>query len=419
MKRLGLVGLVTALLAVAMAPALAAGVSALPGVINIDNALRGSTVFRTVTFYNDTGVAAPFELDFEGEAGAWMTAVDPEDRATEISEVLDEDGTGAAVGIRIDIPESTENRAYQGVLRARLAPPDTEDGLSVGLGLKIPFTIDVTGDQIIAATLHGVSLRDTEVGVPARVHAVIENEGNTQVIPEFTLVISKDGSPISTTTTASVPSLPGEEATFEIRWDTSNAEPGAYTASLSTNFSGIDLGTEELEFTVHPAGSLDQVLAFVSLEPSGEAHAGGLAGFAATIQNPGQVDVLGTVVGELTQDGVTVSTYESQQFLVQPDAALPLPINIEIPQEGDYEFTALVRYGDTETDSLTVAFTAVAAPGVADDSSGSPLGMIAFGIAVLALLGLGGWFAIRKRNGNGATAATDPDKESVTVGPRE
>jgi hypothetical protein len=403
--------MVAAMLAMALPQALAAGVSAVPGTIDVDDALRGSTLFRTVTLYNDTASATPFLIDFEGEAGLWMTAVDPEDRTVEISEAFDEDGSGAVVGVRIDVPADVESRAFEGVLRARLAPPETDDGLAVGLGLKIVITLDVTGDQVIAATLTDVSLRDTEVGAPARVQAAIDNTGNTQVVPEFTLEILRDGSPVSKTTTASVPSFPGEEKTFEIRWDTTSAEPGSYVAALSVNFGGLDLGTTQREFTLHPSGTIDQILVFASLESNGEPRAGGLAGFTATIQNPGQIDAIGTLVGELSSEEGFVSAFESQQFTVKPGQILPIPINIETPEEGNYEFTAHVEYGDTQTDTLSLAFVAVTAPtadtAAGDSSTGATLLIAAL---VLALgLGVAAWLLMRSRGNRQPVPLTDPD----------
>lgn len=420
---------IIAILLMTVAPAIAGGISALPGVIDIDDALRGSTIFRDVTLYNNTGVATPFDIVFEGEAGTWMKAVDPEDRTTEITQVLDTDGSGTALLVRIDIPTDVENGSFEGVLNAVLTPPDSEDGLSVGLGFLIPITLNVSGDQVIGVILENLSIRDTEVGVPARVVAAISNTGNVQIVPEFTLEILRDGAPISNTTASSQPSFPGEQAEFEVRWDTANADPGPYTARVSIDFGGVDLGTEDLDFTIFPAGSLNRFVTLTSLEATGEAWAGGLAGFTALVDNPGQVDVSATIVGELTKGGVAVSTFESPPFLVKAGEQLPIPINIEIPDEGDFAFSARVVFGDGETtEPLTVEFATVVPgstvatdEGVASADGGVPLGAIAGGVlALIVLVGIGTWLVARKRTATDSTEHAgedvDPDKQTATVG---
>lgn len=422
-------GIITILLMI-VGPALAGGISVLPGAIDVSDALRGSTIFRDATLTNNTGVATPFNITFDGEAGAWMKLVDPEDRTTEITQVLDADGSGTALLIKIDVPKDIANRAYQGILNAVLAPPENSDeGLSVGLGVLVPITLEVSGDQVIAAILEDLSILDTEVGVPARVVASINNMGNIQVIPEFTLEILRDGAAISTTTVASQPSFPGEQSNFDVRWDTTNAEPGPYTARVSIDFGGVDLGTTDLDFVVHPAGALSRFVTFTSFETSGEAWAGGLAGFTALVDNPGQVDVSATIAGELTKDGAIVSTFESPPFLVMAGEQLSIPVNIEIPEEGDYVFTAHVVYGDGETtESLTAEFTTVLPGSTAaidetseDPGGGLPLGAIAAGIAALiVLVGFGAWLMARKRtvadSAEHPGEDVDPDKQAATVG---
>jgi len=426
MKRLGSGLVIFALLMVNIATAWAGGVSGVPATIEITEALRGSTIFREVTFRNNTGVEIPFDITTTGEIAAWIAIVDPSDRSTEILEVLDTDGTGTRVLVRIDVPDDAANRTYDGSLIAILAPPETETGSGVGLGVRINITINVTGEQLVAATLADLSIRDTEVGVAATVRAAIRNSGNINVVPEFDIEILRDGLTVSRTTTASQPSFPGEQAIFEIFWDTSNAEPGEYTARVSVDFAGIDLGTRDLDFTLYPAGILNRQVVLVALELDQEPWAGAYASLTATIENPGQVDVTSTIVGELTQNGVVVSTYESQPFLVKPGEMLPIPVNIQISEVGDYEFTARVRYGDEESDPRSVAFSAVTAPtgvdAVDDDTGGGPpIGTIAFvALLLAALIGGGMWMVARTRNGEDSTEQpdedVDPDKQVATVG---
>ncbi|NOX31289.1 MAG: hypothetical protein GXP35_14755 [Actinobacteria bacterium] len=430
MRRLGTVLAVAAMIVATIAPAWAGGVGGSPGTIDISNALRGSTIYRTVKLVNNTGVATPFKIDFEAEAGPWMTLLDAEDRTTEISELLDEDGTGTSAIIRIDVPNEIENGTYVGVLRARLAPPDTESGTGVGLGVKIPITLDVSGDQVISGALLDVALPNTEVGVPARVTARIENSGNIQVTPELTLeILDNNGTPISKTTTATNATFPGESKIFEVTWDTSEAKPGEYVAELSVKFGGIDLGTERREFTVYPAGTLSQVITFMSLELDTEPQAGGFARFTATVGNPGQIETFATVVGELTRNGETVGLFEGLEYLVQPNETLLLPVNFEIPEEADYVFTARVRYEDSETEPISVAFSTVpvtdaigADVPVEDPGGGIRAGATAVGVLVLVVLAaFGVWMAKRRGSGDDSVERPpdhdiDPDKQTATVG---
>jgi hypothetical protein len=420
-KRISVVGLIVMALTITAVPALAAGVSATPGTIDVDDALRGSTIFRQIFLYNDTGVETPFEIYFEGEAGPWMSAVDPEDRTTPVTQALDPDGSGVSVLVRIDIPSDTTNGVHEGVLVARLGAAETDDGVGVALGIKMFVTLDVSGDQVIAAELQDVSLADTEVGVPARVVAAIENQGNTQVTPEFKLDILSNGSVVSSTTTASVPSFPGEQKSFDIRWDTTGAVPGEYTARLAVDFAGIDLGTHERTFTVHDAGSLNRLLVLSGLEVTGEPRAGGLTGFTALVQNPGQVDVAGRLVGELTLNGVFLSIYESPQFLVQAEEVLSLPINVETPEAGEYTLTIRAEYGDEQTEPMSVTVAVETGSGATSDGgtdSSFPIAaVIAIVVIALIAIAIGAWLVASRKRKNGTQPATTPeDTEKASVG---
>ena len=426
MKRISVVGLVVMVLFVAAVPASAQGVSATPGFIEVDDALRGSTIFRQVTFSNDAAAGQPFEISFRGDAAAWLAVVDPDDETTVVTEVTDPDGNGVIALLRIQIPADVPVGEYDAQVVARLAPPENDEGegqsgVDVGLGIIVPLRLNVTGDEIVAASVQDVFLSDTEVGIPARMTIAISNDGNTQINPEFTLEILTGGSVVSSVTSSNTPSFPGEQKTFEVRWDTSTVEPGEYTARLTTVFGELDLGTEERVFNVLPAGSFSRVLVLDSLELSGEPRAGGLTGFTATIQNPGQADTSGTLVGELLTGGSVVSTYESPPFLVAGRETLPVPINIETPDQAEYEFRVKVVYGDSETETQSITFTTAAAgeaaAGASDDSGSSiPIAAIAVGIAVLILIGLAIWFFARTRaNGTAPPAAEEEDPETATV----
>lgn len=436
---MGVIVGVVAILLTMIVPAFAAGISAIPGTIQVKDAMRGSTIFRDVMLYNNTGEITPFEISFTDEASTWMSLVDLEDRTTPVFEALDPDGSGVSVLVRIDVPADIENGTYTGTLAARIAPPESatqEGGASVGLGILIPITLDVAGSQVIAATLMDFSIRNTEIGVPARAVATIENTGNTQIVPELTMEIIQAGSTITKITTADATSYPGEQGTFEALWDTTNAQPGDYTARVSITFGDIDLGTESLDFSVHPAGSLTRLISLTSLKPSGEARAGGLAGFTAIVDNSGQVDVSASIVGELTKDGTAVGFYESPPFLVKANEELSIPINIEVPDEGEFEFTARAVYGeDSTTEPIAVSFStvdpldtlaAVSSAEASDggsDGGGVPTTVIVAGAAVILLAGLGMWIA--RRRGRGDTTTTeaggdvDPEKEAAAVGSGE
>ena len=436
MKRTSIVGLIVvamATMAILAVPATAQlteddpverGISTVPGIIEIDDALRGSTLFRPLTLFNATEIEQAFEITFRGDAAAWLSVVDPADETTVVTELTDPDGSGVSALIRIEIPGDVPIGDIEGQVVVRLAPVERDDddtGVAVALGIIIPVRLTVTGDQVIAASIEDVSIGNTEVGLPLRAVIAIANEGNTQVNPEFTLEILKDGQPVSTAITANLPSFPGEQKSFEVRWDTTGAEPGVYTARISTTFADLDLGTEERTFELLPEGTISRLLVFEDLQLNGEARAGGLTGLTATVQNPGQADTRGTLVGELTQGGNVVSTFESPPFLVAGGETLPIPINLETPDEAEYSFTARIVYGDAETETKAVTFTAVPAATEAqeegtDASSSVPWGAIAVGIGLIVLVGLAIWFFARRRaNGAVPPPAEEEDPETATV----
>lgn len=278
-----------------------------------------------------------------------------------------------------------------------LQAPETSDGTpgrSVGVGLAIPVRVNVTGEQVLAGELLSMNIEDTEIGLPARGTVVVQNSGNTTVVPEVSLEIFQGATSVYRTSLTGSALFPDETDEFEAVWDTANADEGDYRAVMSASFDRLDLGSREATFEVLASGSLRRQVVFTSLELVNQPIVGGLAQIEAITLNPGQAELTAAFVGQLLRNGEVVEQLRSLDYTVRPDSSIVVPITLDVAEEGEYTFSGYFTYeeGETETQQVTFTVGAAAAATTAaeptDSGSSSVLPWIVAGLLGLLVVAL-------------------------------
>lgn len=393
------------------------GIRAVPSAIDVAGGLAGGLLFHPLRLANDIDPSQPFQLATDGDIASWITFVDPDDRETPLTEVYD-DGNGATVLLRIEIPENAPVGPSEGLVTAVLQTPDSVGGVAgpVGVGLAIPVRVNVTGEQILAGELLSMNMDNTEIGLPARGTVVVGNSGNVTVVPEVALEVFQGTNSVYRTSLTGSALFPNETDEFEAVWDTAEAVVGDYRAVMSVSFDGLDLGSREAMFELLASGTLRRQVVFTSLELVNQPIAGGLAQIEAVTLNPGQAEVTAAFVGELLRGGTVVEQFRSLDYTVRPDSSVVVPITLDIDEDGDYIVSGYFTYeeGETETQQVTftVGATAEAAGAVPEDSdSGSILPWLIaglLGLLVVALLVALISRRARKSPSSAGTTAAEP-----------
>lgn len=399
------------------ARAQAGGIRAIPSAIEVEDGLAGSVVFRPLRLTNGIDPSEPFQLAVEGDVASWISFVVDDDRETPIVEILD-DGEGSTVLVRIEIPENAPVGFNEGLLTAVLQDKEGgEEGSGpVGAGLAIPIRVNVTGELILAGELLSMNVETSEVGLPVRGSVVVRNTGNTTVVPDVTFEVFQGTSSIYRTSSIGSALFPDETDTFETVWDTTNAAQGDYRATMSVAFDTLELGSREATFKLVESGSLLRQVVFTSLELANEPVAGGLVRLEAVASNPGLAEIRTVLIGELLRDGVVVEQIRSLDHVVRADNSTTIPMVLDVPEAGDYVFSAYLTYEDGETESQQVTFTvgaageaAAAVPTESDGSSMLPwilAGLL--GLVIVALLVALFSRRARKSPSSAGTTAAEP-----------
>lgn len=382
------------------------GIAVYPASIKLDNALRGSSYFRQIGVdgtNSDSDRTYHFEVD--GDIARWLSFVDPQDRTTIVDSLTVPAHAQRQVFVKVSVPGDVPNGPHTGtvlVVTSVEGQTSTVHGVqsTVNLGAEIELEADVTGAQNIAGSLLDASAADTEVGFPLEISTKFQNSGNVQINPRISVdIVNEKGTVVDQKAFTDQPVYAGDITTIVSKWDTSNALPGAYTARVSVDFGGLDLGKRDLPFRVLQRGALTRQGTFEKLDLANKPEPGGVAQIVATVVNSGQIESKAVFVGELYRGSALTKSVTSVEELVPRGARANIQLNIDVPKAGEYTLRGNVNFEGKDTDVKELTFQVGTLGG--GPSRWMELALAAGGTGFLALLLLGavvGARALRARN---------------------
>lgn len=211
------------------------GIAAFPNRLEVDNGLRGGVYERSITLQSDFDEPGVFELEPRGPIADWITIQTRE--GVELTELDAPPKERLSLQVVVTIPDDVPNGIYEGGLGALLVVDGETSGEGTGsgirLGVVVPITIDITGEQMISANFLELIINDGEVGLPHRVTAVVQNTGNVGLAPDVLFEVLAEDEVIDTLEPSLDLVAPGETAQLIFNWETETQRPGAYTAGFS------------------------------------------------------------------------------------------------------------------------------------------------------------------------------------------
>ncbi len=154
------------------------------GVITYKNVLKGGYAEEQVTLTTDTDFNLSVNYKLEGDVAEWMT-LDPPAQTFFISR--DHPYT---VKVIIQPPTDARIDQYSGYVRfitGALAGPEGQFGTAVRTAINIRVGLATTGQEVLSCRANSFEIGDVEEGYPIEAKAVITNDGNVRIKPEFVL----------------------------------------------------------------------------------------------------------------------------------------------------------------------------------------------------------------------------------------
>jgi hypothetical protein len=159
-------------------------IGASKGVIDMRNVLKNGYAQDLVTLTTDTEFNLSVTYKIEGDIANWIR-LEPANQPFFISK-----DNPYVVSIIVEPPADAKNQHYAAsveFLTGALAGPQGQFGTAVRAAIITRLGVDVTGQEIVSCSASGFEINDVEEGYPLEFYAVVSNNGNVRLKPEFIL----------------------------------------------------------------------------------------------------------------------------------------------------------------------------------------------------------------------------------------
>ena len=163
----------------------AVSIGAGPSTIDFGKMVKGGYAEQTITVSTSGGEDLSCTIDYTGDIKDWMSSNKGNKFDLPANSRLD-------IKAIIQPPAEINNGRYEGAIYIKAAPPTPTQqgtGLTIGAGIKIKVTAEVTDQQITAYKLKRTTVTNTETGYPIKFNVIIQNTGNVKIKPEIKIEI--------------------------------------------------------------------------------------------------------------------------------------------------------------------------------------------------------------------------------------
>lgn len=392
---LGSVLAVLPCLAFGVRPASADGYGVSPAIITMDHALRGHVYERSIQVFGlSTGSGtAVFRLSVSGRAGGWMRLFDPRNPTSGPMDQVSApgDGVNSYVGLKITVPATAANGAYAGVVTLTGTGTGTgSDGVDVSA--QVPISVVVTGSQVLAGEILGVSaLAKAEAGYPAQVSVLVRNTGNVDLSPSVSVRLAgPDGQTVDQLSAPPGTVRPGDSAGFGVSWDTSGRRPGTYLAEATVSVGGRLIGRQDTSIHLEAPAEDPRAGRLVSLRLASPPVPQELDEVVARFANTGSLGVAAQFQGRFECDGREVGPISSPEALVAGGQSNLMLASVTLPTRGRCRVTGAVVFAGASTASRHLDFRVGGSDGEAEFTTVAAA-------ATAAAVAAGAWMIILSR----------------------
>jgi preprotein translocase subunit YajC len=379
-----------------------------PSYLAINNILKGSEFSQEIIIENMDNIDHNINLNFTGEIESWVLFYKLSNRTLPITSIFVNKSSLVPVLFVVTVPLDAANKIYFGNISAVFEDSVTnETGVDVQLRGIAPVQIIVTGEQILNVSIISMSIRNVENGFNAKIKIDFQNTGNVMAKPLVEVTFNRVGSEnggdikISSNDYNFQEMRPGETRTYEMEWDTGEAQLvqyGNYSAYFNITLEGTVVSEKTLYFEVYDKGSRLRDGRLDEMKLQGIPEKGKYAVIFTNFTNTGEIDINSQFNGSVYRDGKLILIFNSSSINVDTYEKATFESNIPIKEDGQYIVKGHVYYYDVknvvngETEGLEVAFSI----GVTSLFGIDSLTLISIIIIIIALL-LILFLIIRKR----------------------
>ena len=337
---------VAALLVLALLPVFSQAVviGANKGVVELKNVLKEGYAQELVTLTTDTSFNLSIDYIVEGEIKDWVR-FEPVKNPFYISR-----DNPYTIAVIVEPPGDAQIQRYTGSIRfvtGALGGTEGQFGTSVRTAININMGVQVTGQQFVSCAVPEVTLNDVEEGYPIEFYAVVSNNGNVRIRPEFSLEFwNQDQSQLvqSMNFTSDEQILPTTQK--RIFKSLANTLPiGQYWVRMKTPLCG-DSGLGFYTFSVIERGGVSDKGELIRIQNQPDAYVGQIVPIDAVFTNLGSRVVSAKFKGTVTsgsRDNI-FKIIDTEPIDVAPGETASLRTYFNPTQEGQYLVNGQVLY---------------------------------------------------------------------------
>ena len=341
----------------------AVSIGAGPSTIDYGKLVRGGYGEKEVVISTSGLEDLECTIEYTGEIKDWMS------REGGLKFSLDRNSRKSLI-FYIQPPIEAKNGLYQGSIYINAKPTSTIEsgsGLSVGAGVKIKVSAEITGLEDVSLKVDDIKILDAEKGYPLSFNANVRNAGNVRTNPIFDIIIydEKNGY-VSSIHYSETNVLPMKTEKISFNFPSNEFQVGKYLAIVNVNTTKGFVKKDRIYFNVLDEGSQSIDGRLVKLELS-KSRAGldEIIKVKGKFKNNGVTFVDAKMKTEVyIKDGLSEILEDSDEMRVSPDSEAELIAYFTPKKEGNYIIKSHVLYRGVKTDQKQVILT------IAEESSG-------------------------------------------------
>ena len=312
------------------------------GVINFKNVLKNGYAQELVTLTTDTDYNLSVTYKVDGEIADWIR-LEPPEQPFFIREDLPNQ-----VAIIVEPPADAKNQRYTGSVRfltGALGGPQGQFGTAVRAAINIRMGVEITGQEIVSCSVAGFQLDDVEENYPWEFYAVVSNNGNVRIQPEFILEFwNQDQTELvetlSFTTNESI--LPTVQKRIFHSLE-HNLDIGQYWIKVRTPLCG-DASSAFLTASVIERGGVSDKGELIRIDNKLWAKAGDIVPIDAVFKNMGSRVVSAKFKGTIASGDEIFKIIDTDSLDAMPGETIKLRTYFNPVQSGQYIIKGRVLY---------------------------------------------------------------------------
>jgi hypothetical protein len=380
-----------ALLILLLIPSVSAyGVGLGPSELQITNALRGTSVERSVTVFNLGDTVTAINLTAEGAGADWIRFYDGDTKSAPVTSVSMKAREIRPIIIQVNIPEDTANGVYTPTIHATINPLQStkiDQSVSAILEATTALTITVTGEQKIAGTVEYIMVDNTEINYPLPIKVLFHNTGNVAAKPDIKATISKNSGNIDTIASSETEVKAGDTQLIIVRWTKTNIDSGNYTADVTVGLEGSQIAHEVKTFKIEPVGTLSRQGNLTDLIYSGRPGTDPILKIIGTFQNTGTIETKAKMIGEVYRDNTLVDTFTTDELSISMNEKGELLYYLKVQAPGTYSIKAYVLYDGKKTDTKELEFSTITGGAPVSSASAGQKSPLPLSLAIISITG--------------------------------